>query len=287
MKDNREPRLIREHYVVEKQLAERLRTATPQERQTLYTTAYDEMFKSVPHHPMLTRKESPTASRLRVASELRFLQRFLNKRVTFLEIGPGDCALAFEVAKSTRYVHGVDVSRTLTSSAKVPENFELVISDGSSIPLPKASIDVAYSNQLMEHLHPDDAEAQLKNIYDLLAAGGTYICITPNRLNGPHDISRYFDIVATGFHLKEYTLRELHSLFRRVGFARQSLYVGSRGRYFRIPLSLVVWLERILQRLPTTWGRRLAKSRGIRAFLFIRLVGTKGPNSSPSRHRPS
>ena len=71
----------------------------------------------------------------------------------------------------------------------------------------------------MEHLHPDDAVDQLKNIYNALVNGGKYICITPNRLTGPHDISKYFDNVATGFHLKEYTVTELSGLFREVGFS--------------------------------------------------------------------
>ena len=61
----------------------------------------------------------------------------------------------------------------------------------------------------MEHLHPDDALEQLQNIYSALVPGGIYLCITPNRLSGPQDVSRDFDMVATGFHLKEYTISEL------------------------------------------------------------------------------
>jgi hypothetical protein len=43
-----------------------------------------------------------------------------------------------------------------------PVGFQLLISDGSSIPVPHHSVDLAYSNQLMKHLHTADARAQLK-----------------------------------------------------------------------------------------------------------------------------
>lgn len=62
----------------------------------------------------------------------------------------------------------------------------------------------------MEHLHPDDAYEQLQEIYNALIPGGIYICITPNRLSGPHDVSQYFDSIATGFHPKEYTTVEMN-----------------------------------------------------------------------------
>ena len=71
----------------------------------------------------------------------------------------------------------------------------------------------------MEHLHPDDAIVQLTNIKNALTNGGKYICITPNRINGPHDISRYFDKEASGFHLKEYTFTDLNKIFKNIGFS--------------------------------------------------------------------
>ena len=83
----------------------------------------------------------------------------------------------------------------------------------------------------MEHLHPDDAFEQLENIYRALTPGGVYICVTPNRLSGPHDISSLYDEVATGFHLKEYSISELHSLFRRVGFSRIRVHFGIKEKY--------------------------------------------------------
>src|SRR5262249_53890709 len=137
--------------------------------------------------------------------QLQFLRRFLKPSHHFLEIGAGDCALSLEVAKQVRRVCAVDVSSKLTESIPRPHNFELLLSDGCSVDVPDGAVDVAYSNQLMEHLHPEDAIRQLREVYRTVKPGGVYVCVTPNRVGGPYDISRHFDKVATGLHLKEYT----------------------------------------------------------------------------------
>ena len=117
--------------------------------------------------------------------------------------------MSLEMARLVKQVYAIDVSKEMTKGLVFPANFHLILSDGIGIPVPANSIDVAYSNNLVEHLHPDDAVEQLRNIHQALAPGGVYICVTPNRLKGPHDVSKYFDTVATGFHLKEYTVSEL------------------------------------------------------------------------------
>src|SRR5262249_45420096 len=151
---------------------------------------------------------------------LRFLRRFLGPRTTFVEIGAGDCALSYRVAPLVKRVYAVDVTDQIPRGASPPGNFELVISDGTSIPVPDASADVAFSDQLMEHLHPDDAREQLRSIARCLAPGGTYLCVTPHRLYGPRDISGYFETVAAGFHLREYSGAEIRRLFADAGFVR-------------------------------------------------------------------
>ena len=45
---------LRQHYDVERELADRLRTASKDERRTLYAEVYDELFKRVPLHPQHT-----------------------------------------------------------------------------------------------------------------------------------------------------------------------------------------------------------------------------------------
>ncbi len=273
--ENRTIEQLREHYIIEKELATKLRNASQQERRYLYSSLYDEMYKRVPLHPQLTRKSSRQETELAVSSQMKFIKPFLDRDITFLEVGPGDCALSFEVAKFVKQIYTVDVSDEITKSAAQPQNFQLILSDGSSVPLPANSINVAYSNQLMEHLHPDDAFEQLENIYHTLMPGGVYICITPNRLNGPHDISRYFDEVATGFHLKEYTISELSSLFKKVGFSRLSVYIGAKGKYISLPTFPIILIEKILDKLPYPLRKKIVRTLLFSLLLEVRLVGSK------------
>lgn len=266
---------LREHYEIEKELANRLRNASRKERQYLYTALYDELYGKVFHHPQLTQKTDSKFQVVRVSREMGLLKRFLKPESTFLEVGSGDCGLSLEVSGHVRKAFAVDVSKEITKGIIFPHNFELIISDGCSISVPKNSITVVYSNQLMEHLHPDDAFDQLRNIYMALTHGGKYICITPNRLSGPHDISMYFDKVATGFHLKEYTVTELCGLFHRVGFSKISAYRGGKGIYMKLPLFLVKLCEKLLSLLPYSLRRGIANTLPFRALLGVTIVGTK------------
>ncbi|MCX5800095.1 MAG: methyltransferase domain-containing protein [Candidatus Eisenbacteria bacterium] len=256
-------------------MARRLRSAAKEERKHLYTALYDELYRRVPLHPQLTQKADAQSRLQAVSTQMRLLGRYLHPDSIFLEIGAGDCSLSREVSRRVRKAYAVDVSEEITKGESFPQNFELIISDGSSIPVPRGSATLAYSRRLMEHLHPDDAVDQLKNVYVALAEGGKYICITPNSLSGPYDISRYFDEVATGFHLKEYTFTELDELFRKVGFSRIDAYAGGQGTYVRIPPSVILRCERILRRLPPSLRRTIASTLPLRALLGITMVGTK------------
>jgi len=266
---------IRDHYEIERELAKRLIASSREDRRRLYREVYDELFRRVPDHPMLTRKQSAEERARAVGVQMKFLGRFLRAESTFMEIGAGDCSLSFAACERVKQVFAIDVSDEITRAQATHAHFRLVLSDGCSIPLPAGSVDLAYSNQLMEHLHPDDAVEQLQNIRAALAPGGRYICITPNRFTGPHDVSRAFDSVATGFHLKEYTITELVDLFRRVGFVDLSAHVGARGRSMRFPISLLRAFERALGWLPGPLRRRVARTGLSRALLDVKLVATR------------
>jgi SAM-dependent methyltransferase len=167
-----------------------------------------------------------------------------------MEIGAGDCAFSINAAPSIRCGIVVDVSEVIVSAAADVENLEVVITDGVSLPVEAGSVDVAYSDQLMEHLHPDDAQAQLMNIVRALRPGGVYVCITPNRVYGPHDVSRGFDEVATGFHLREYSAHEIQEMFLAAGFKKVDFYAGGSGHYVRIPTTVALAAETAFERLP-------------------------------------
>lgn len=266
---------LRQHYDVERELADRLRRATKEERRTLYSEVYDELFKRVPLHPQHTNKADAARLAADVAEKMQIVTPFLSKDTVFLEVGPGDCEFAKTVAEKVAHVLAIDVSDEITRKRELPPHLQLVISDGSSIPVEANSVDVAYSNQLMEHLHPDDALDQLRGLHAALKPGGVYICITPSRLTGPHDISCVFDREAKGFHLKEYTVGDLAALFRQVGFTKIRIIFGGKGRFTLLPAWTATICEKLLDMLPHSLSKAIALKPPFRWLFGVRLAGFK------------
>ena len=262
---------IRAHYEVERELAARLRSATPTERRTLYTALYDELFRTVGLHPQVQKMGAGSG----MATQLRLLERYLQTESVFLEIGAGDCALALAIADRVQRAYAIDVSTEITAAVPRRENLSVIITDGVSIPVPPASATLAYSNQVLEHLHPDDALDQMRQIYTALSPGGRYVCVTPNRLTGPHDISKYFDTSATGFHLREYTATELAHLMRSAGFESAQMWTTRRGISVRLPWHVVRAAERAIERSPHGRRRRIGRSLPLRVVLECYVVGLK------------
>lgn len=276
-KYHRTEQQIQETYEAEKELAKTLMNASKEERRSLYTQAYDEFFQKISHHPLLNIRNDRESIEWIVRQRMSFLKHFLYPDATYLEVGPGDCSLAIAIARQVKKVYAVDVSNEVTRRSDIPDNFELLISDGCSIPAPENSVDIAFSHQLMEHLHPDDALEQLQNLYRALKPGGIYICITPNRLSGPHDTSQFFDDIATGWHLKEYTVSELYDLFTQVGFSKLEYCKIRNEMNAKLPLNgltiaAVRAIEGLLEQLPAPQRRQLALKLSFRG---ITLVATK------------
>ena len=267
------PRQLKAHYELEVKLADRLRNASKSERRELYSTVYDELFRKITYHPQLIRKARPEERERKVKRTAEILKKYLRSDSVFMEIGPGDCKLSFEVCKFVKRVYAIDVSKEVTKYTNLPGNFDLIISDGSSIDVPEESVSLAYSNQLMEHLHPEDAIDQLKGIHRALAIGGRYYCVTPHRFGGPTDISRFFDEEAKGFHLKEYVLKEIYDLFSLAGFDDVCLPRKFLGNNFDFPIGLAMFGERLIGNFSYQLRRSIYLK--LKDILSIRVIGTK------------
>lgn len=173
MTDARSPERIRAHYLIEVELADRLRDAPPEARRQMYGDVYDELFRRVHDHPQVTRRTNPAQQSSHGCEQARLIAQFLPRGGHYVEVGAGDCATARHVAAFAGQVTAVEVSGDIVPR-DLPANVQVALSDGVSIPVADASADVVYSNQLMEHLHPDDAAEQLANIAVRCApAGGT------------------------------------------------------------------------------------------------------------------
>jgi SAM-dependent methyltransferase len=270
--DTRTHERIRAHYEIERELADRLRSAPASARPSLYAEVYDELFRRVPDHPQLGRRDSDEARDAGVIPELRLVRLFLPPGGRFLEIGAGDCSLAAAVAAIAEHVHAVDVSAEVAGGRPLPGNVELTLTHGCSLPVSSATIDLAYSNQLLEHLHPDDAAAHAAEVHRVLRPGGRYLCATPNRLTGPHDVSAGFCACARGLHLREYTTAELAALLTAGGFSAVRAVLRMRGRVRIVSALPLTRMERALERLGPSRAASVARRTPFRKLVGVVLA---------------
>ena len=253
---------LRNHYLVEKAIAQKLMQATRDERKKIYATMYDELFARVPDHPRLTRRADSGATSEQNHVKLQLVGRYLDPSRVFLEFAPGDCRFAIDVAGRVKHAYGLDISDQRRRGEQTPDNFELIVYDGYHLDaIPDHSVDVIFSDQLIEHFHPDDTRLHFELAHRLLKDGGVYVFRTPHTLTGPHDVSLYFSDEPECFHLKEWTYREIRSLLRSIGYSSFSAW-QYRQRFnatYRLPYSYFAAMEAMLGSLPKRRIRRLAQ----------------------------
>ena len=275
--ETRSPERLRAHFEIETRLAARLRAASREERANLYTAIYEELFAELPDHPQHRADRAVRVAR--IARQVAMLRRDAGagapaNGVVYVELGCGDAALTRALAPHVGEAVGVDVTDALQGDG-APPNFRFLLSDGVHIDLPSASVDLVYSYQLMEHLHVDDALDQLQEIHRVLRPGGRYLCSTPNRLSGPHDISGYFTHQAMGLHLHEYDHRELAHLLRAAGFRRLLARVFLKGRIIDMPVGPACVAESLIGCLPHPWRARLFANPRLAGLAGVNLIGIK------------
>jgi SAM-dependent methyltransferase len=251
-----------------------LKAASQEERSLIFSTMYDQLFAAVPDHPRLTRRASPEETASFNAGKYAALRRWLKRTDVVVEFAPGDCEFALELAHHASRVIGVDISDQRQRDRNWPGNFELVVYDGYRLPtVPSGSIDVIFSDQLLEHLHPNDVHSHLCLCFDLLKPGGRYVLRTPHAGSGPWDVSRYFCDEPQGFHLKEWTYREIRTALQHAGFDQVRVAWNARRICLPVPFVYVVAVEWLSSILPKSMCRRILRP----LIPTLHCVAIKGP----------
>lgn len=267
---------VRKHYEVEKSIAAKLKKADREERKKLFPVMYDELFAKVPDHPRNKARKSVDEIQSSNRQKLQLVKKHLNESAVFVEFGPGRCHFALEVCKYVKKVCAVDISDQRAEKLYVPANFELIIYDGYNLDIESNSVDVAFSDQLIEHLHPEDIEDHFQSVKRILRKDGLYIFRTPHAFFGPHDISKYFSDEPEGFHLKEWTYSEIEKILKRVnftswdGFWRINKKLNKKHK--KIPFCYFKMAEAMLRRFPIKPRRFLSR---LFLPLQLRMIATK------------
>ncbi|MBI3875164.1 MAG: class I SAM-dependent methyltransferase [Verrucomicrobia bacterium] len=269
-KDPRSLEQKRHHFEVEHELRERLLKSNRAERTKLFATLYGELFSRVPDHPRLLRRDTEEADRRATESRFKLLRGQLGGVKTFLEFAPGDCHLAWEVCKHVEKVIGVDISDQTGGKVKGPENFQLVCYDGYNLDVPDNSVDMVFSYQFLEHLHPEDVDAHFEMVKRILKPGGAYIFDTPHRYTGPHDISVWFSETPTGFHFQEWTFGGMSHLLNRIGFSGWFVYRKGKPRYSWTVNFLTYAVEWVFGFFPYKLRKALSRRLYVSVTMLVR-----------------
>jgi SAM-dependent methyltransferase len=247
------------HYEVEKALAGRLRESSREDRKISYRPMYDDLFRQVPDHPRLMLRDDQESHAKEDRQKLKIVGRLINNSTIFLEFAPGDCLFSKQVSQLAKFVYGIDISDQRSKQITFPNNFKLIIYDGYDLELPSGSIDIVFSNELIEHFHPEDILYHFQLVHRILNKGGAYLFITPHKFAGPSDISMYFSEEPEGFHLKEWTYGEIAALLNISNYSLWNGYIELKGMFIKLPPVYFYIVEMIICRFPFNFRKFLAR----------------------------
>lgn len=257
--DGRTYEQVRNHFLVEREIARRLKEAGREERKRIYATMYDTLFQKVPDHPRLSAKEDAAAAQARNRQKFGLVERYVKPSHTFVEFAPGDGAFARFMCGIVKRVITVDISDQTADRADLPENLTPLVYDGYNLDCDGIDADMVFSDQFIEHLHPDDIVGHFSLVKSMLKKGGRYVIRTPHAFLGPHDISKYFSTIPQGFHLHECTCSELGEAAKRLGYGSSRGHVKINKRYVPAPFFYFRAVESALSPLPRPLQKLLSR----------------------------
>ena len=281
--------MILAHWKLERQLARELLESTPENRWEVFERCYTRFYSELEWIHRLLGQGKTTLPNEKYKIWLKTIGPPPQK---ILEIGSGKGEMIGHFAECGFECRGSEITRERGKKhlgVSYP-NLSWGFSDGVHLDrfeLP-GTYNVVVSDQVIEHLHPEDLNAHFEGVYSVLVEGGRYIFRTPHRYTGPHDMTRFFKYDKPQcFHLKEYTYQELTDMLRNIGFScgcvatvRLQKLLSSIGieKHGRIMLNLMLIHEKVLSVIPNHSVRRSFAARLKRFLLFrdsIFLVARK------------
>lgn len=230
---------IRYHADLEGRLTDEILCSSPSERAQITSRAYSILYSELSW--LTDTGGSPDAERWR---------RLLSPGSTVYEIGSGAGHLA-------RYLNanGIKCIRTDISSERNSTNQsgdEKKVTDGVNL---SRFVDQKYqyliSDQVVEHLHPDDIILHFSEARSILEEGGSYVFRAPNALCGPKDLSLVFGLNKAIFmHLHEFTWGDVSFIVKECKFKKAKAIFVVPGTNIAIPSSTyfhyLIMVEKII-----------------------------------------
>jgi SAM-dependent methyltransferase len=194
-----------------------LRETDAPKRQAMYKDVYASV---LPLYSANTTSSCPPPSKDYLVQLFR--RELDGKSVLEVGCGQGTFLRAAERLLNCQRLVGIDVAASQDVCADSQVKFIQGDIVDFSVDTP---FDVVFSDNVIEHLAAADLPMHLNAVRRALRNGGLFIIIVPNRLFGPHDVTRIKDvsysnrIASQGTHLNEMTYSELIPILRSHAFA--------------------------------------------------------------------
>lgn len=186
-----------------------------------------------------------------------------------LEIGCGVGDLTYALMDNAKRITGIDISARVLDFAKMRRNLysigeytfrkiEFLQMSGVNLDFSPATFDYVVSTSMIEHLHPEDVEQHLQQVWRILKNNGHYLIWCPNRLGHHKDRAG---------HLCMFSYKDLIGKMELVGF--QNFQSTLFTRLQMVDARFKIFLEKFLSslRIKILWSHL-----GVRNIL---LVATK------------
>jgi SAM-dependent methyltransferase len=213
--------MVHYHWTLERQLTSELLSSDPEHRWKAFERCYTRLYSELTWLNELIGMVGHESS----AADAALWAKLIGpppKRI--YEIGSGKGRLIASLAERKYDCTATEITRERGEKWVPPHvSVRWAVSDGVHLDRfePLAFYDAVISDQVIEHLHPDDLGEHFRGVHAILRSGGRYAFTTPHAFEGPFDVSRVFGLDRpAGMHLKEYTYRELNTSLRDAGFTR-------------------------------------------------------------------
>lgn len=257
------------HAQLEGELTDAVLATTPDNRATAFENAYSRLYAELPWMNSSEAANNPL--------DLRAWKMLIGRGKTILEIGSGRGQLIRYLGAKGNVCHATEITRERGEKFVESEaGVQWLVSDGVNLSrfAQENFYDVVISDQVFEHLHPEDHVTHLAEARKLLKDGGRYILRAPHRATGPHDISAVFGFDRAVFlHLCEPDYGLMERLTRAAGFRTTRAVVAKQRLGIAVASRLVmlyqIWLDRIERRADLSAEAR----RRVRHWTKPLLVG--------------
>lgn len=263
---------VRAHATLEYALTGELLASSPENRWNVFSDAYSRLYEQLPWLNAGTNESN-------LYPDIEAWGRLIGTGKRVFEVGSGKGQLISFLASRGNTCVGTEITKERGKKHVTRlSNLTWNTTDGVNLTTFESSdsFDFIISDQVFEHLHPDDHVLHLSEALRLLRPGGRYILRAPHGSSGPHDLSLVFGFDRPVFmHLFEPSYKDMRRKFQTAGYTTVKAVLPPYFHFSRLcrPSKAFLYYQLIAEHLeeilcPTQRARSLFRRIG--RFALVR-----------------